>query len=178
MQTSSRWLVLMVLLLPGIRLLAADWTTRLQDGSTVTVDPDTNRATVTRGGVTTPLWDGAHRTQDGSLLIIQHGLATPNDAIIEMRREPPLDAKDWEGAPITGYSPCEQLVRQVCGRQDECVTAMACGPARQLLDMEREERAASRNPGLMTYSSGQCMQARDDREFFAPCKQSEPAANQ
>jgi hypothetical protein len=172
------WLLLVALLLPGTRLLAADWTSRLQDGSTVTVDPDTNRATVTRGGVTTPLWDGSHRMQDGSQLIINRGLATPNDAIIESRRQPPREVEDWEDAPIVGYSPCEQLVRLVCGRQDQCLSAEGCGLARQLLDMEREERAASRNRNLMTYTSGQCLKVQDDRALFVSCSQPEPAVKE
>jgi len=168
----------MGLLLPGTWLLAADWTSRLQDGSSVTVDPHTNRATVTRDGVTAPLWDGSHRMQDGSLLIINRGVATPNDAIIESRRQPPPKTEDWEDAPIVGYSPCEQLVRMVCGRQDQCMTAEACGAARQLLDMECEERAASHNRNLMTFTSGQCMKVQDDPEFFVPCSQPEPGASE
>jgi len=170
--------LLMVLVLPVSRLLAADWTSRLQDGSTVRVDPETNRATVTRGGVTTPLWDGTHRLQDGSMLITRGGVATPNAAIVESRRQPPPEVEDWEDAPIVGYSPCEQLVRMVCGRDNQCQTAEACGPARQLLDMERGERTASHNPGLMTFTSGQCLKAQDDREFFLPCTLPEPVVNQ
>jgi len=178
MRPVIRGLLLMGLLLPGTWLLAADWTSRLQDGSTVTVDPETNRATVTRGGVTTPMWDGSHRMQDGSQLIIRHGVATPNAAIVESRRQPQQEAEDWEDAPIVGYSPCEQLVRMVCGRQDQCLRAEACGPARQLLDMEREERAASNNRNLMTFTSGQCLKVQDDREFFVPCSQPEPTVKE
>ena len=179
MKPVTRWLLLMGLIIQGTGLQAADWTSRLQDGSTVNVDPDTNRATVTRGGVTTPLWDGSHRMQDGSQLIIKRGVATPNAAIIESRRlPPPRETGDWEDAPIVGYSPCEQLVRFVCGRQDQCMTAESCTLARQLLDMEREERAASRNRNLMTFTSGQCMQAQDDREFFLPCTQPEPVVKE
>ena len=179
MKAVMHWLLPMILMLPGSWLLAAEWTSRLQDGSTVTVDPATNRATVTRGGVSTPLWDGSHRLQDGTQLIINRGVATPNAAIIESRRLPPApDTGDWEDAPIVGYSPCEQLVRMVCGRQEQCLTAEACGPARQLLDMEREERVASRNRNLMTFTSGQCMKAQDDREFFLPCTRPEPAVKE
>jgi hypothetical protein len=177
MRTLIHWLLLMMLVLLAPRLFAADWTSRLQDGSTVTVDPDTNRATVTRGGVTTPLWDGAHRLQDGSLLITNGGVATPNAAIIESRRQPPPETEDWQDAPIVGFSPCEQLVRLVCGRQDQCMTAEACAAARQLLDMEREERAASRNPNLMTFTSGQCLKARDDSEYFMACRVPGAAGN-
>ena len=179
MKPVTCWLLLMVLLLPGARLSAAEWSSSLLDGSTVTVDPRTNRATVTRGGVTTPLWDGSHRMQDGSQLIIRGGVATPNTAIIESSRLPRQpETGEWEDAPIVGYSPCEQLVRMVCGRQDQCMDAESCGFARQLLDMESEERAASHNRNLMTFTSGQCMQVQDDREFFLPCTEPEPAAKE
>lgn len=177
MRTITCMVLLIVLVLPGSRLFAAQWTSRLQDGSTVTVDPDTNRATVTRSGVTTPLWDGAHRLQDGSLLITKGGVATPNDAIIESRRQPPPETDDWQDAPIVGFSPCEQLVRMVCGRADQCLTMEACKASRQLLDMEQEERVASSNPRLMTFTSGQCLQAQDDREFFLPCTLPEPVGS-
>ena len=178
MKPVTYWLLLMALLLPGARLLATDWTSSLQDGSTVTVDPYTNRATVTRDGVSAPLWDGSHRMQDGSQLIIRGGVATPNADIIELRRQAPQETGDWEDAPIVGYSPCEQLVRMVCGRQDQCAEAEACGPARQLLGMESEERAASHNRNLMTFTSGQCMKVQDDREFFLPCSQPEPVVSE
>jgi hypothetical protein len=45
----------------------------------------------------------------------------------------------------------------------------ACDPARQLLQMEQEERDTSSNPNLMTYTSGQCQNAMKDREYFGIC---------
>jgi hypothetical protein len=152
---------------------AADWTTTLQDGSRVTVDPDTNRATVTRRGFTSPLWDGTHRTQDGSILIIKRGTAVPNEPVLEARHLPQPEPESWEGFPIAGYSPCEELVRHVCGKQGQCADADACDPARQLLKMEDEERDASRMRSRMTYTSGQCKQARKDVDYFKACAPSE-----
>ncbi len=148
---------------------AAEWSSTLEDGSTVTVDPDSNRATVNRNGVSTPLWNGVHRMQDGSSLIVNHGIAVPTESIMESRRVPPPKTEEWEDVNIIGYSPCEQLVRQVCGQQDQCADAEACDPARQLLVMEQQERSASSNPNLMTYTSGQCLNAIKDREYFARC---------
>jgi hypothetical protein len=149
---------------------AADWSSRLPDGSTVTVDPDSNRATVSRDGVTTPLWNGVYRMQDGTSLIVNHGIAVPTESIIESRRLPPPETGEWEGVNIVGYSPCEKLVRQVCGQQDQCASAEACDPARQLLEMEQQERNDSSNRNLMTYTSGQCMNAMKDREYFGICQ--------
>jgi hypothetical protein len=156
---------------------AADWTSRLLDGGTVTVDPDTNRATVTRDGVTTPLWNGVHRTQDGSALIVNRGIAVPNESIIESRRVPPPKTEDWEDVNIVGYTPCEQLVRRVCGRQGECLNAEACDPAQQLLAMEDEERSNAKNRNLMTFTSGQCLSAIKDREYFRQCESSTGSGN-
>jgi hypothetical protein len=169
MKPLAHIIVLAILAWPVITL-AGDWQSRLQDGSVVTVDPDTNRATVQRNGVTAPLWDGHHRTEDGSLLIIKRGIATPNKAIIESRRAPPPRVEDWEDAPIVGYSPCERLVRTVCGKQDECADVEACELAWQLLTMEQEERINSANQNLMTFTSGQCLKAKKDRELFTVCR--------
>ena len=148
----------------------ADWTSGMQGGGTVTVDPDTQRATITRDGVTSPLWNGVHRLQDGSVLIVNHGEAVPRVTTDKPRRLPPLETADWEGAPIVGYSPCERLTRQVCGKQDECATAEACNPSRQLLAMEQEERKQADSRSRMTYTSGQCLEAMKDAEYFSVCR--------
>ena len=80
---------------------------------------------------------------DGSVLIINHGTAVPGEPPARPRQLPPPETEDWEGMPIAGYSPCEQLARHVCGMHDECATAEACNPARQLLAMEQQERKSS-----------------------------------
>lgn len=67
-------------------------------------------------------------------------------------------------------TPCERLVDRVCGRTGACDAHPACGPTRQLLETEHEERAASLYPDALTPTSGQCSQALQDREFFLPCE--------
>ena len=171
--SSKPWVSAILLAAFILPALAADWSSTLQDGSTVTVDPYTNRATVYRDGVATPLWNGVHRMQDGSSLIVNHGLAVPTENIIESRRLPPPETEEWEGLNIVGYSPCEKLVRQVCGQQEQCASVEACDPARQLLAMEQQERNDSSNRNLMTYTSGQCLNAMKDREYFGMCPQPE-----
>jgi hypothetical protein len=114
---------------------AADWNSSLSGGrGDVTIHED-NRATIRQGGVERPLWDGTHRLEDGSTLIIRRGIAVP----------------------------------KVCGPENECLDTEVCPAVSQLVDREWEERRASHNRGYMTPTSGQCMQALDDTEFFVKC---------
>lgn len=162
--------VVFVLMCLGTAARPDDWYGRLDIGGEVRVDAETNKATLYRGGVATPLWDGTHHLQDGSVLIIRSGQAVPRTDIIEARRRLPQPKQpEWLGRPIVGYSPCEKLVRRVCGAENECAEVDACSPARQLMHMEAQERAASVNPSLMTFSSGQCESALHDRDYFATC---------
>lgn len=66
-------------------------------------------------------------------------------------------------------TPCIKLVAKVCGDQGQCSAADACGPARQLLVMEREERLESRDSDAVTDSGMQCKEAMHNR-FFKQCK--------
>ena len=148
---------------------AADWSSDLQGGGTVSVDPDTRRATITRDGVTSPLWNGVHRLQDGSAMIINNGEVVTGAVADTPHRLPPPEPSDWEGMPIAGYSPCEQLTHRVCGLKNQCTTAESCNLAQQLLTMERDERSKAEDGSRMTYTSGQCIKARQDDVYFAQC---------
>ena len=170
MKSAASILLLLMLLMLAHGILAADPGFRLQNGGAVSVDPDTNRATVTRDGVTTPLWDGTHRMHDGSILIINQGITVPNQSVLEARQLPIPEAEEWEGAPIVGYSPCEKLVRRVCGRENQCEAIEGCNLARQLLAMEQDERAVSERRNRMTYTSGQCMNMESDAAVFPHCR--------
>ena len=160
---------------------AAQWSAPLKSGGTVTVDPETNRATVRRNGVETQLWDGIHQLEDGSALTIRSGTAVPNKAILRARQLPskpqPAEAIQWSGTPIVGYSPCERLVRRVCGVNQVCSRAKACDPAQQLLSVEQSEREANDSPNYMTPASGQCKQADQDRAYFVTCNQDSDPGN-
>ncbi|MDH3527767.1 MAG: hypothetical protein OEN52_07335 [Gammaproteobacteria bacterium] len=165
----ARSIIIILLALGTFTAQAGNWSSRLLNGNEVVVDPGTNRATVTVDGITTQLWQGTHRLQDGSILIIRNGVAVPNEKILESRELPVPEPSEWEDAPIIGYSPCEKLVRKVCGKEGQCVDAKSCNPSQQLLSMEREEREASDNHNLMTYTSGQCLKADRDKDFFVSC---------
>ncbi len=151
----------------------AQWSSTLEGGGTVTVDPYTNRATVTRGGVSTTLWDGVHQLSDGSTLTVRAGQAMPNESIVRARKQLqdpiPDPALGWVGSPIVGLSPCEQLERKVCGVSGLCKQAEACDIAGQLLANESDERASASSPDVMTYSSGRCSESLRDGIYFKAC---------
>jgi hypothetical protein len=167
--------LLFAALMPGT-VDAEQWSGTLKGGGQVVVDPRTNRITVERNGVQTQLWDGVHRLQDGTSITVRSGQVVPNKQILRSREERGLpeegegtSAEMWIGAPIVGYSPCEKLVRRVCGEDEQCAQQDGCSAARQLLEMEQQERAADPTPNRMTYASGQCQEADRDRQFFASC---------
>lgn len=171
MKNLSSIILTVVLGLSVSTVTAAGWTSGMQGGGTVTVDPDTLRATVTRDGVTSPLWNGVHRLQDGSVLIVNHGEVVSGEYTPRPPRQlPPPDTADWQDVMIVGYSPCEQLARHVCGRQNECAAVEACRSSRQLLAMEQDERTMADDGARMTYTSGQCLEAIRDVEYFSVCR--------
>jgi len=169
MKSTTR--LLFVLLSLPATVMAADAYFGMQNGGTVKVDPDTNRATITQDGVTTPLWDGTHRMEDGSILIIRQGEVVPNEPVLEARERPKPQEEEWAAEPIVGYTPCERLVRRVCGREEQCADDEACNLARQLLNMEQDERADADNPNLTTYTSARCLGVEKDVGVFPACKQ-------
>jgi hypothetical protein len=64
---------------------------------------------------------------------------------------------------------CKKLVDRVCGDAGQCSAGMACGPARQLLQMENEERLQSADPDARTPTGAECEKAMDNA-FFKPCE--------
>lgn len=213
---------------------AAGWHGTLQQGGSVYVDPQTHKPVYRANGVTKPLWDGVHRLQDGSVLIVRDGVAVPDAGMLKTweRQQPlpeaggnrsceqlvlkacgfhqecraesacdlarqlrgleqealakapygqtpseTLDCKDgladpgrfpWCSRPAAKPSPCEGLVRRVCGETGVCGETPACDAARQLLDMEREERLQSAVPDAVTGSGRQCREARGNA-YFVQC---------
>lgn len=141
---------------------AGSWTGTLQDGSVMRVDPDTHRAMRFYEGGAAPLWDGVHRLEDGSTVIVRDGQAVPSEAMMDSWRAEP-------GAePTMRERYCEQLVRKVCGFDRECGKSEACVRAEQLLRTERDEqRRAPLGSGLypQTPASHACLAALGDPTF-------------
>jgi hypothetical protein len=163
-------LVTGLVLVGSVGIAADPWTARLEQGGEVRVDPSTNRPTVVIGGDEVQLWDGVHRLQDGRELTVESGRVVPNREILQAREPWPEPALPGKGAgrPIVGVSPCERLVARVCGADGSCSDSTACGPARQLLAMEREEQQKAGTPDRTTFTSAKCVEALRDA-FFTPC---------
>jgi hypothetical protein len=224
----------------GVLTASADtWRGDLQRGGSLYVDPDTHRAVQDYGGVQRPAWDGVHRLEDGSTVIIRDGIAVPTEEMYQAwgqggKPEPTFaerycdqlvrktcgfdnacstsaaclrarslladEAREQASLPITagahpltatsercrqalsdpelgacasleaalGDSRCHALVEQVCGAQGECDGSQPCDAARQLLDMETEERLTNDDPGALSITGRQCIEAMGN-PFFKPC---------
>ena len=93
-------------------------------------------------------------------------------AVLGARQPEPAPAEEENVAVelIVGFSPCEKLVRKVCGREDECADTEACDMARQLQDMESQEREESTSRSLTTYTSNRCRMVESDPGLFPECE--------
>ena len=144
--------------------VAETWQGRLQQGGQVTVDPDTRRAMQGDDGAERPLWDGVHRLEDGSTLIIRDGIAIPTEQMVEAW------SGDTKPRPVLVDRHCEQLVRKTCGFDSACNNSAACLHARSLLAEEgREQRGQPVTAGAhpLTRADEQCRQALSDPGFTA-----------
>ncbi len=159
-------IITILLLLVSIPAVADDggWRGWLQDGSQVSIDPRTNKATRTTDGESVPLWDGVHQLNNGAVIIVRDGLVVRDAAIIEAQQQ--QDRSRLSAA-------CMQLVKKVCGPHNECDSHAACEPARQLLAMEREELNSSWSGAVME-SSTLCLEALGNETYFNACTKRKP----
>jgi len=156
----------LLLLLVSLAIVAEEgsWQGALQDGSEISIDPTTNKATRTFDGESTPLWNGVHRLNNGAVIIVRDGVVVPDQAIIEAQQEQERNRLN---------AACLQLVTKVCGHHNECQSQPACDPARQLLAMERDELNSSWS-GASLESSNLCLEALGNEDYFAPCVRRDP----
>lgn len=141
------------------------WTGALPDGSELRVDPSTRRAMRMEGEQARPLWDGVHRLEDGSVVIIRGGTAIPTEDMLRTWQGGIAAVDELEGRP------CEQLEQRVCGHDNACRATAACLSARSLLNSEREaQRRAPFGAGARpaTAFASQCEAALKDPEL-PPC---------
>lgn len=140
------------------------WTRAGERGEAITIDPLTQRATVTgQDGSARPLWDGVHRLEDGRTLIIRSGVVV-QDVDMSASKRAPLQIEDDAGA----VSPCVTLTRRVCGVRGDCAKAEACELAQQLLRFEDEERAERPDIPPQTVLR-QCQDALSNPTTFPGC---------
>lgn len=158
------------LLLATDQTQAESWTGSLRDGSVLKVDPGSRRAMRYHNGGVAPLWDGTHKLEDGSVVIVRDGQAVPTESMMNT----------WTAEP--GSEPrmreryCDQLVRKTCGFQDECARGKPCVLARQLLNMEHEQQRRApigSGPSPHTASTSECQDALSNPSFPA-CAASVP----
>ncbi len=152
-----------LLWLDGGQTSAADWEGALLDGSRLQVDPATRRAWRWENGQARPLWDGVHRLEDGSVVIVREGTAVPTEEMLETWPLPVEEVAELE------VSVCEDLVEKVCGSEAGCAESQPCRLAHQLLDMAKEERATGPLDPVGATSSDQCREAMEN-PFFVPCE--------
>jgi hypothetical protein len=228
-----------ILALASGQLRAGSWTGTLQDGSVLKVDPGSRRAMRYYDGGAAPLWDGTHRLENGSVVIVRDGQAVPTESMLntwtaepgaepslrehyceqlvrkvcgfeaecgraqpcilarqllrierDQQRHAPIGSGPWPqtesssecrdalssssfpacsaSVPTSKETACKKLVSKVCGANGECNSATACGPARQLLQMENDERLESADPNALTHTGAECQKAMDNA-FFKPC---------
>jgi hypothetical protein len=107
----ARASVAMGLVLFALPPAAQTWRGELSRGGSIVMDPDTRRALREEGGSTRPLWDGVHRLEDGSTVIVRDGVAVPTRDMVDA----------WSGA-----GPPEPLYEetQACGAADACAGAL------------------------------------------------------
>lgn len=152
--------------------LAQSWTRGLEEGGVISVDPTTNKATVYTGKSSTQLWDGTHRLNDGSVIIVRDGIVTSGvDSAVPLAVKPVIG--DESTAPLAS-SACVELVIKVCGFSGECKDEPGCSPARQLMQLEKDEAWQTRSAGP-NETSTQCREALDNEQFFTRCAVMEPS---
>ncbi len=172
-----------VILLPSAAL-CENWSAPLERGGQVEVDPRTNRPAIIQDGRQSPLWDGIHRLDDGTVIRIERGQVVPTTDMLDQppgtpQTPPESDASPVDAhvpdatsqagiIPLTGASLCEQLVLRACGATRGCWLTPACDAARQLRDMEQEDRLRGGDPNRPNQTSQQCGESLTN-PFFAPC---------
>ena len=87
------------------------------------------------------------------------------DAMLNEALFPPCN-KELAGGELT---PCAQLVRRICGDQQQCAERASCRAVRDLLEREYDERLTAGNPEAAEPTSKQCREALADNQFSIPC---------
>ncbi len=164
---SHRPLFFLLLFLPfTLNAVEKAWEGDLLGGGRIMIDPVTNKATRSSEGVSSQLWDGVHRLENGAVIIVRDGVVVRDAVLLESQQQQQI--KEERDA-------CMLLVRKVCGQHDECSSHPACNPARQLLELEQEEMQ-QRWDGRSLESSRLCLNAIINNDFFLSCTKHQTGA--
>jgi len=168
MKTSTHLTITLICLvtLAPIQTLGQGWTKGLEHGGVVKIDPSTNRATIYNDQGSTQLWDGTHRLENGSVIIVEDGVVKSGGGEVQRSTAP---VTPEPGTPRAGSSTCVELVIKVCGFNGECRNAEACSPARQLMQLEKEEAWQTHSQGP-NETSAECRKALSNESYFARCE--------
>ena len=160
LRLKALWHTAVLILAASQALADQPWERTLQNGSQVSVNPNTGKATVvTPQGAKTMLWDGVHKLENGSTIIVRDGVVVPDVPMAGARHEVPTPTTR-KTAP-----PCVVLERTTCGLGGECAQSEACRLSRQLLKFESEEV-----PGSLSEATAQCREALGQKDTFQPCQ--------
>lgn len=176
MNRLSKFSIIPLLLLTLPAGAANYWTGNLDNGSVVRVEQQTQKAKIFTDQGATQLWDGVHRMEDGSVIIVREGVVVSGgNRPLEPEAQPSEDPETPSGEPLL-FGPddpaCVNLVIKVCGFDGQCNEADACSPARQLLKLEKDEAMQHSNKGY-NETSQHCLDALQDETFFQPCESHE-----
>ena len=163
-----RILTSLILIFYGSIVCGQQWTNRLQDGSRLYVDPNTNKPTIiNKQGLAAPLWDGVHRLQNGRSITVRDGVMVPNTDVLELRRTFPPQGSSF----VVGLSPCVVLQRRVCGLYEECAGHYSCSQANQLVQFEKDEERERKVGAAFSFREmpETCRKALQDTDIFTPC---------
>jgi hypothetical protein len=150
--------------------IAEPWSTELKNGTSVYVDPRTNKAWYeTPAGPPALLWNGVHQLRDGSVIIIRDGTVVPNEQIYQARERPA--APQVVGPPVTTgqFTACVRLVSKTCGGEQQCADAEPCRLAKQLREFEIEELNEIGYTTTSVAATRQCEEALTDGAYFTAC---------
>ena len=144
---------------------AQSWTGGLERGGVVSIDPRTNKATIYSSKGSTQLWDGTHELNDGSVIIVHDGVVTSGGGGSQQTVMPQVAS---EPGITQASSACVELVIKVCGFNGECGENKGCSPARQLMELEKDEAWQTRSKGP-NKTSAECRKALANEKYFTHC---------
>jgi len=153
-----------IFILVSPNLYADAWRAELVNGSKLETDPQTRKPMVNHNGNPTPLWDGVHTLQDGSIVIVRDGIVIPNENIYQA-----WSAVENSYKTELKLNDCEILVRRVCGLKNGCSSQKACDLAKQLQQLW-ENASDKDDNGLSFMGKNECHLALTDSTAFPPCE--------